>query len=461
MALLHLSRSRIVTKNDRSRNSFSSSFYNTPDSNTLPEATETTSNPIRVRQSILTSQNSLSSHQAIHNPSTSPTAVSSNSFLSAPLLKSVASSTALEEGAGTVPPSTFFVSDESNKNRDYYHSSSAAATTLDQDRRHPGQYSESILGSPATGEYSATPSTQTTQSRSPATYSLSPLMRTMRFFRGTSSASSATATMTPNTLTPQSHFGQGNHIPPSPPSTSPHQTGRHSASSQPGLPAAAPPAVSYRSNGVAVYHPPPSTLFRSHYMEPDAVYEDDENADDEGGDRSSGGSYLTRSAYDSSSRFPSTNTAGEEEMMASLQRLHEKHQQEDFEREGRDQGGLCDGVRDLNVEFHDEVVSTSQSPLDSRNAAEISQGVEGKKSEMYRDDLSTSAGGYTGSDFQSDLLEDIENSMLAEEFASRFPGSVFEQNSGHMSAHNLLRISSVGSDWDDEEEGRAEGEEES
>lgn len=452
-----------MTKNERSRNSFSSSFYNTPDSNTLPEGTETTtSNPIRVRQSILTSQNSLSSHQAIHNPSTSPTAVSSHSFLSAPLLlNSAASSTALEEGGagGTIPPSTLFVSDQASKGRDYYHSSSAAATSVDPDSRHPGQYSESILGSPATGGYSATPSTQTTQSRSPATYSLSPLMRTMRFFRGTSSASSATATMTPNTLTPQSHSGQGN---PSPLITSPPQTTRHSTSSQPGLPTAAPPGVSYRSNGVAVYHPPPSTLFRSHYMEPDAVYEDEENEDDEGGDRSSGGSYLTRSAYDSSSRFPSTNTAGDEEMMASLQRLHEKHQQEDSEREGRDQGYHCDGVRDLNVEFHDELVSTSLSPLDSRNAAGISQGVEDKKTEIYRDDLSTSAGGYTGSDFQSDLLEDIENSMLAEEFASRFPGSVFEQNSGHMSAHNLLRISSVGSDWDDDEEeqeGRAEGEE--
>jgi hypothetical protein len=59
--------------------------------------------------------------------------------------------------------------------------------------------------------------------------------------------------------------------------------------------------------------------------------------------------------------------------------------------------------------------------------------------------------------------EDFDTSMLSEQYAARFVGSVFAQNSGHLSVHNLLRISSVGSDWEietEDREGEREGERE-
>lgn len=409
LALLHLSRSRIMI-NERRGTSFSS--YRNTEANT--QDTET-SNPIRIRQS-LQNQSSLSSSQNSHNTSASPTTVSSNSFLSTPLMNTPGT-----PNAQIVPPNE----------------SPRAQDRKERLYQPSEQESQSNQESPYT---SSTP-----QSRSPATYSLSPIMRTIRFFTGTSNASSVTS-MTPNsqqpTLTPQS-----NPPIPAPPSSSPFAT-RNSASANRGSTASnqtltssrnsagGPPAVSYRSNGVAVYHPPPSSLFKSHYMEPDAVYEDDEEGFHSSNDRSSGASYLTRSAYDS--RFNSTNSV-DEDVMSSLNQLHQQHIREDLENQNQQKS---DGVRNLNDELMNE---------DGRNIP------EGDVAPPVSPPLSTMQSVPSGySDYQSEIIseEDIDNSLLAEQYAARIPASVFTQNSGHLSVHNLLRISSVDSDWDKDEENK-------
>lgn len=265
----------------------------------------------------------------------------------------------------------------------------------------------------ATPSSSGTPYTSTTQSqsqspssRSPAVYHLSPLMRTIRYFTGSSVASSTTS------VTP---FSQQSP-PPNPLPLTPQSPPQTSSSKN---------QLITRSSGVTVYRPPdyPSSLFRSHYVEPDAVYEEDEYGNHtSSNERSSAGSYLTRSVYDS--RFPSTNTADDEVFNAL-------------------QPGRYINSQEVRNDIENEIIiSTNQENINLLNNQDI------------QDTVSSSHDGLISpSNIYSDRTSDLENqgrtSELEEEIVSRVPNSVFQQQSGHLSVHNLLRISSVGTGWDE------------
>jgi hypothetical protein len=220
------------------------------------------------------------------------------------------------------------------------------------------------------------------------------------------------------------------------------------------------------------------------------VYEtegDEEEGEDF--DRSSGTSFRTKSGYDS--RFPSTTTTLDEDILrgslggggmhplgtgqsrsqslsraqshSQSRRLSAQHTNSDDDiAHGRDDD--ADLVRNLNADLMQEQETPSPNTRVSRHrpppvvTANTRGDLMSDDGEMIEETVSVSVSG-TG-ESQGGGGDDFDSSLLSEQFAARIPGSVFTQNSGHLSAHNLLRISSVGSDWEVHEDEEMERERE-
>ncbi len=185
-----------------------------------------------------------------------------------------------------------------------------------------------------------------------------------------------------------------------------------------------------------MYRPPdyPSSLFRSHYVESDAVYEEDDNGGTftHSGERSSGGSYLTRSVYDNC--FPSTNTI-DDEIFHTLNPI---------------QYSSSEVRNDIENEQISPIQSTNLHSSDLHHHQLLLLHDDCSSLDFPRENVFSPSNGY------SDQTSDVENqrtSELEEEIVSRVPNSVFQQHSGHLSVHNLLRISSLGTGWDENEGG--------